>query len=144
MQCPKCKVKGQTGNFCAECGAKLARAEVEGDAKTPRAASDAKSARAEAARGAKAADSVEASGAKVTHPEVAQTVKTDAESARETSYTNASLVCGIVGLWTCGPKKLKTTVAADEICATSSWNQRCGRENSRYGPDRGVKILATC
>ena len=92
MQCPKCKAKGQTGNFCAECGAKLARAE--------------------ATRGTKAADSVEASGDKVTHSEVTKTVKTSAESARETSYTNASLVCGIVGLCTAWLPLVGTALSA--------------------------------
>ena len=92
MQCPKCKANGQTGNFCAECGAKLARAE--------------------ATRGAKAADSVEVSSDKATHSEVAKTVKTSAESARETSYTNASLVCGIVGLCTAWLPLVGTALSA--------------------------------
>ena len=92
MQCPKCKAKGQTGNFCAECGAKLARAE--------------------ATRGVKAADSVEASSDKATHSEVAKTVKTSAESTRETSYTNASLVCGIVGLCTAWLPLVGTALSA--------------------------------
>lgn len=92
MQCPKCKAKGQTGNFCAECGAKLARAE--------------------ATRGAKAAGSVEASSDKATHSEVTKTVKTSAESARETSYTNASLVCGIVGLCTAWLPLVGTALSA--------------------------------
>ena len=92
MQCPKCKAKGQTGNFCAEGGAKLARAK--------------------ATRGVKAADSVEASSDKATRSEVAKTVKTSAESARETSYTNASLVCGIVGLCTAWLPLVGTALSA--------------------------------
>ena len=114
MQCPKCKAKGQTGNFCAECGAKLTRAEAKSDAKTihPEAEDSPKSARAEATRGTKAADSVEASSDKATHSSVAKTVKTSAESARETSYTNASLVCGIVGLCTAWLPLVGTALSA--------------------------------
>ena len=103
MQCPKCKAKGQTGNFCAECGAKLARAEAKSDAKTPRAG---------AAGDTSPASAAEASGDKVTHSEVAKTVTPSAESARETSYTNASLVCGIVGLCTAWLPLVGTALSA--------------------------------
>lgn len=103
MQCPKCKAKGQTGNYCAECGAKLVRAEAKSDAKAPRA---------EAASDASSASVAETSDDKAARSEVAKTVKTSAENARETSYTNASLVCGIVGLCTAWLPLVGTALSA--------------------------------
>ena len=140
MQCPKCKAKGQTGNFCAECGAKLTRAETKSDAKTihPEAEDGPKSARAEATRGVKAADSVEASASSL---DSADALVSSLASAEDSVSSLASVEVAVSSSWLLFSSEVAVSALPEAVDCVSLLLPQAAQERASAAASRMARTF---